>query len=83
MIKPMNGIIRIDYKKLTPALGVAETIHNAEEAVWLPAWSQTAGLKEGIFDAKTIVIGAIGFAAVIGPLLPALFAVGAFVERFT
>ena len=157
MIKLMNSVNRIDYKKLFPALGVTETIHNAEEAVWLPAWSQTAGVwhppvgsfefrfavitvtlvvygliyyfvrcdnkfakyimsgalvvilfnvfvphltatvvlsqyapgvisgvllnipvsiyllrrgvTEGFFDAKTIVIGAIGFAAVMGPLL--------------
>lgn len=171
MIKLANRVSRIDYKTLVPALGVTETIHNAEEAMWLPAWSQTAGVwhppvgsfefrfavitltlvvygvifyfvrydnrfakyimsgvlvmilfnvfvphltasvllsryapgvisgvllnipvsiyllrrgvKEGFFDTKTIVIGAIGFAAVIGPLLPALFAVGVFVERFT
>lgn len=171
MITLMNGKPQIDYKKLVPALAVTETIHNAEEAVWLPAWSQGAGIwhppvgafefrfavialtlvvygviyyfvrhdnrfakyimsgalvvilfnvfvphlaativlsqyapgvisgvllnipvsvyllrrgvKEGFFGAKTIIVGAIGLAVVVGPLLPALFAVGMFVEKFT
>jgi hypothetical protein len=171
MIKLMGKVKQCDYRKFIPVLAVTETIHNAEEAVWLPAWSQTAGIwhppvgafefrfaviavtlvvysvicyfvrhdntfaryimsgalvmilftvfvphlaasvvlsqyapgvisgvllnipvsvyllrrgvKEGLFGAKTIVFGAIGFTVAIGLLLPALFAVGMFVERFT
>ena len=169
MIKDIKRVIRMGYKKLVPILAVAETIHNAEEAVWLPAWSQTAGIwhppvgafefrfalmvvtslvfgivyyfvrydnkfaqyimsgalvlilfnvfvphlaativlseyapgiisgivlnipvcvyllrrgmKDGILGGKTIVLGAIGLAAVIGPLLPALFVAGRMLER--
>ena len=167
MITLMDRANQTDYRKLVPSLAVTETIHNVEEAVWLPAWSQTTGMlqqpvgafefrfavialtllvygvvyyfarydnrvarymmagalvmilfnvfvphlavtvilfryapgtisgillnvpvcsyllrrgvKEGIFGTKMIVFGAIGFAAVTGLLLPALFTVGALV----
>jgi hypothetical protein len=167
----VNTLNQYNYRKIVPVLAVTETLHNAEETVWLPAWSQTAGIwhppvgafefrfaviavtvivygaifyfvkydtrfartimsgaivmvlvnvlvphlvaslvlsecapgvisgivlnipvslyllrrgvKEGLFSPKMMVFGAIGFTLIIGSLLPALFAVGAYVERLT
>jgi hypothetical protein len=35
---------QIRYKKIIWVLVLSETIHNIEEAIWLPGWSQTAGV---------------------------------------
>jgi hypothetical protein len=40
----VNTLNQYHYRKIVPVLAVTETLHNAEEAVWLPAWSQTAGI---------------------------------------
>lgn len=44
----LNSIIaalnRVSYKKIAWLPAFTETIHNIEEAVWLPAWSDSAGL---------------------------------------
>ena len=34
---------RISYRKIIWIIAVTETIHNLEEALWLPDWSKTAG----------------------------------------
>ena len=159
---------QVTFKKLIWVLAISETIHNLEEALWLPAWSQSAGvwhpavgafefrfavtivtlifygviyyfsthentpahylmggalvmilfnvlvphvlatvllgryapgvasgillnvpvcayllwrgLHEGIFTYRILVLGALGFAAVMIPLLPVSFALGRFVQ---
>jgi len=164
----MLELHQITFKKLIWVLAVSETIHNLEEALWLPAWSHAAGiwhptvgafefrfavaivtlifygviyyfstheneparymmggalviilidvfvphvlatvilgryapgvvsgvllnvpvcayllrrgLNEGIFNSRMLLLGALGFAAVMIPLLPVSFALGKFVE---
>jgi hypothetical protein len=59
MTKLMDKLKQCDDRKLIPVLAVTETIHNAEEAVWLPAWSQTAGIWHppvGAFEFRFAVI---------------------------
>jgi len=40
----ISGLNQISYTKLIWVLAVSETLHNLEEAIWLPTWSKTAGL---------------------------------------
>lgn len=44
MYKTINSLNQINYKKLIWLLAIAETIHNLEEAIWLPEWSQTVSM---------------------------------------
>jgi hypothetical protein len=39
----LERLNRIPFRRMVWILVVAETLHNIEEAIWLPAWSQTAG----------------------------------------
>jgi hypothetical protein len=41
------AINRVSYKKIAWIPAITETIHNIEEAIWLPAWSADAGLWNG------------------------------------
>lgn len=41
MIEKLN---QIGYKKVIWILAISETIHNFEEAIWLPEWSKAAGV---------------------------------------
>lgn len=36
-------LMQYDLKRLAWLLALSETIHNLEEALWLPAWSKSAG----------------------------------------
>ena len=49
---------QIAYKKIIWILAITETLHNLEEAVWLPKWSQTAGIWQpvGTFEFRFAVI---------------------------
>jgi len=58
----MTGLIKrldtIEFRKLIWLLAITETIHNLEEAVWLPAWSATAGVWHppvGVFEFRFAV----------------------------
>jgi len=39
----LTRLNQIEYKKIIWVLAITETLHNLEEAIWLPGWSQTAG----------------------------------------
>jgi hypothetical protein len=43
MFDVLKNLNRIHYKRVIWILAMTETLHNIEEAIWLPAWSQTAG----------------------------------------
>jgi hypothetical protein len=43
-LKGVELLKHIPYNRVVWLAAVAETIHNLEEAVWLPDWSQTAGI---------------------------------------
>lgn len=45
--KMSAALNRVSYKKIAWIPAVTETIHNIEEAVFLPAWSAGAGLWSG------------------------------------
>lgn len=54
----ISRLNQIDYKKLIWVMAIAETIHNLEEAIWLPAVSQAAGvgpLAVGAFEFRFAV----------------------------
>ena len=44
----MSSIINIlnkyPYRKIVWLLAITETLHNIEEAIWLPGWSKSAGM---------------------------------------
>lgn len=40
----LGYINKISYVKVIWILAVSETLHNLEEAIWLPYWSKTAGI---------------------------------------
>lgn len=44
MNRIINRLDQIDYKKLIWLFAITETIHNLEEAIWLPEWSQTVSI---------------------------------------
>ncbi len=59
----MNKIIKrldqISFKRIIWILAVCETLHNLEEAIWLPGWSRTAGIwhpSVGAFEFRFAVI---------------------------
>jgi hypothetical protein len=43
MFDALKSLNRIHYKRVIWILAITETLHNIEEAIWLPSWSQTAG----------------------------------------
>jgi hypothetical protein len=40
----MARLDHIGYNKVIWMLAIAETVHNVEEGIWLPAWSHAAGV---------------------------------------
>lgn len=39
----LNALNAIEYRKIIWVLALSETVHNIEEAIWLPDWSRIAG----------------------------------------
>ncbi len=55
----LNFMKQVEYKKVIWILAITETIHNLEEAIWLPEWSKTAGmwhLKVGEAEFRVAVL---------------------------
>ncbi len=55
----LEYINRISYVKVIWILAISETLHNLEEAIWLPDWSKTAGIwhpKVGATEFRIAVI---------------------------
>jgi hypothetical protein len=49
---------RIDYKKIIWLFAISETLHNLEEAIWLPGWTGTAKIAHltvGAFEFRFAV----------------------------
>lgn len=44
MDRIISTLNQISYKKIIWVLAITETLHNLEEAIWLPAWSKTIGI---------------------------------------
>lgn len=44
MDRILTTLSHVPYTHLIWALAISETVHNLEEAIWLPAWSQTIGV---------------------------------------
>lgn len=57
-MKIIQKLNQISFKKVIWLLAITETIHNLEEAIWLPKWSQTAGIwhpSTGTFEFRFAV----------------------------
>lgn len=53
-----NRLNRIDYKKTVWLFAISETLHNLEEAIWLPGWTGTAKIPHltvGVFEFRFAV----------------------------
>jgi hypothetical protein len=44
MLKVLESLNRVHFRHIVWVLAISETLHNIEEAIWLPAWSHTAGM---------------------------------------
>ena len=54
----INRLHRSDYKKIIWLFAISETLHNLEEAIWLPEWSGIAAIKHltvGAFEFRFAV----------------------------
>ena len=59
MRKMIENLNQTSYRKVIWLLAISETLHNLEEAVWMPGWSETAGmwqLKVGATEFRIAVI---------------------------
>lgn len=44
MTMSLQRLREVPYRKIVWIVAFSETLHNIEEAIWLPKWSQSAGL---------------------------------------